>query len=369
MKLAWKEIKYNKTKYILIESILVLMIFMVIFLSGLANGLARAVSLAIERADADYYVLSEDSQNMIPISNVAEELMTQVRKEVNGDVTGLNIQRSTLALKGTEEKMDITYFAIDPNGFLKPGITQGVPLKDSGTDADAGNNGVVLNDSFRDDGVAVGDILIDSASGIELTVTGFTSNEMYGHSPVGFITSSTYTTMSRELNPNYEVKYHTLAVRGTVYDPAQIKGYHVVDKKTIISNIPGYSAEQLTIQMILWVLLVISAAILGVFFYVITIQKQKQFGVMKAIGMEMNQIAAMIAQQVFLLAAFGVIIGNLIAFGMASMLPKSMPFYLEQPSVILINVVFLVISLVTSLISTIKVAKVDPIIIIGGNEE
>lgn len=39
MKLAWKEIKHSKSKYVLIESILILMIFMVVFLSGLANGL------------------------------------------------------------------------------------------------------------------------------------------------------------------------------------------------------------------------------------------------------------------------------------------------------------------------------------------
>ena len=44
MKLAWKEIRHSKTKYLLIEGILVLMIFMVVFLSGLANGLGDAIS-------------------------------------------------------------------------------------------------------------------------------------------------------------------------------------------------------------------------------------------------------------------------------------------------------------------------------------
>ena len=70
MKLAWKELKHSKTKYLLIESIIILMMFMVIFLSGLANGLARAVSASIEKEDAKYYVISNDSQNLIgTISN------------------------------------------------------------------------------------------------------------------------------------------------------------------------------------------------------------------------------------------------------------------------------------------------------------
>jgi putative ABC transport system permease protein len=57
--------------------------------------------------------------------------------------------------------------------------------------------------------------------------------------------------------------------------------------------------------MILWVLVVISAAILGVFFYVITIQKEKQFGVLKAIGMEMKELTNFIVSQVIMLALIG----------------------------------------------------------------
>lgn len=44
MRLAWKELKYNWKRYLLIEIIVVLMMFMVLFLSGLVQGLGRAVS-------------------------------------------------------------------------------------------------------------------------------------------------------------------------------------------------------------------------------------------------------------------------------------------------------------------------------------
>lgn len=45
-----------------------------------------------------------------------------------------------------------------------------------------------------------------------------------------------------------------------------IDGTEIVDKATIIENIPGYQAEQITINMILWVLVLVSAAVSGVFF-------------------------------------------------------------------------------------------------------
>ena len=65
MKLAWKEIRHSKTKYILIESILILMIFMVVFLSGLANGLGDAISASINKSDAEYFVISTDAEKFL----------------------------------------------------------------------------------------------------------------------------------------------------------------------------------------------------------------------------------------------------------------------------------------------------------------
>ncbi|MGB4658893.1 MAG: ABC transporter permease [Mobilitalea sp.] len=363
MKLAWKELKHSRMKYLLIESIIVLMIFMVIFLSGLANGLSRAVSAAIENENAKYYVISEDAENMIGISSLPKDVLEQVAGMTTDNVTNLDIQRTNLNTEAEQTKIDVTYFAINPAGFLAPDITEGIELSD--TDS---KYTIVLDDSFKENNIKIGDIVEDSAAGIKMTVVGFTQDEMYGHSPVGFISTNTYTAINTAVNPAYQEKYHAIAIQGSDIKNIEVEGMSVVDKSTIVDNIPGYLAEQLTINMILWVLVVISAAVLGVFFYVITIQKLKQFGILKAIGMGMMELAAMITGQVLLLAVFGVITGNILAFGMAAMLPGSMPFHLEIPIVIVISIVFIAITLVTSLLSIRKVAKVDPIAIIGGNE-
>lgn len=363
MNLAWKEIKQSKAKYILIESILVLMIFMVVFLSGLANGLGDAISASIDRTDAEYFVISTDAEKLISTSKIEKEMLEQVASQTNDKVTGLSIKRSNVNTLDDEKKLDITYFSIDPNGFLNPDITEGNGLGNAKDE-----NPVVLDDSFKEQNIVIGDVIEDSVTGIKLTVVGFTEDELYGHSPVGFIGTETYTTLNKEVNSAYVEKYNAIAVQGSDVDNISIKGLEAVDKATIINNLPGYAAEQLTIKMILWVLVVISAAVLGVFFYVITIQKQKQFGVLKAIGMKMSEITGYIMSQVLILSLIGVIIGNLLSVGMASMLPSSMPFFLKAPMVVIISIVFIVISLFTSLVSVRKVAKVDPMVIIGGNE-
>ncbi len=363
MKLAWKEIKHSKTKYLLIETIIILMIFMVIFLSGLANGLSRAVSSSIENMDAKYFVISNDSENLISRSSLSKEVFEEITTMTTDRVTNLNIQRTTINTSADDTKLDITYFAIDPDGFLSPIITEGKAISDT----DSAYT-IVLDISFMEDNIAVGDVIKDSASGIEMTVVGFTKDQLYAHSKVGFMSTETYTSINTTLNPTFLGNYSAAAIQGSETKNIQLSGVEVVDKATIVENLPGYLAEQLTINMILWVLVVVSAAILGVFFYVITIQKLKQFGILKAIGMRMQEITHMITSQVLILALFGVIIGNILAFAMASMLPNSMPFHLEIPIVIVISIVFILITLVTSLISIRKVAKVDPIVIIGGND-
>lgn len=365
MKLAWKELMYNKKRYILIEGILVLMIFMVLFLSGLANGLGRAVSAGVDNINADYFILSSESDGLIGMSGVQEEELQTIKDNIDSASAPLNVQRMSIRKSGTEEKADITYFAIDENSFLAPEIIEGSSIGDTKEE----ENTIVLNNTYKEEGINIGDIIEDSTTGIAMKVTGFTKDSFYGHTPAGFITMNTFAEIRTEINPGYKLQYNTVAVNKTQnLQELGLDNLEILEKQEVISNIPGYSAEQTTINMILWVLVVISAAVLGVFFYVITIQKQKEFGVMKAIGMEMKEITAMIISQVAILACSGLLIGNLLAFGMAKFLPASMPFYMEAASAIVVSAVFMMISVICSLFSAVKVAKVDPVITIGGNE-
>ena len=53
-----------------------------------------------------------------------------------------------------EKKLDITYFSIDPNSFLNPDITEGEEIVKSQS-----KNPVVLDDSFKEQNISIGDIL------------------------------------------------------------------------------------------------------------------------------------------------------------------------------------------------------------------
>lgn len=355
MKLAWKEIQFNFKKYILVEAILFLMIFMVLFLSGLANGLGRAVSAGIDLLPAQAFIISSDSEDIIPFSNFTDKAKEEIEDLNLTDLASLSIQRSAYSQDKGGDKSDITYFVIDPSQFTAPQVVEGQQIAKEGE--------IVLNSSFKEDGLAIGDTIYDASSEVALKIVGFSDGTYYGHSPIGYITPDSFSQIKQASIPNYE--YSPQAYLSKDLLSQDLDDAMIVDKATIIENIPGYKEEQMTLQMIQWLLLVISAAILGVFFYILTLQRSQQFGVMKAIGMSMGELSLMQLCQVLLISLIGLGLGMAATFGMASVLPSSMPFYLENSRVFLIAGAFLVISLLASLASLGTVAKIDPAKIIG----
>lgn len=361
MKIALKEIFFFKKKYLLIESLIVLMIFMVMFLSGLTNGLGRFVSAGIENMPVQQIILQEEADGIIPFSSLSEENLAAIDDLQLDNQEELAISRSQLTVDGVDEGIDISYFVLETNSQLAPKLIEGDALGTSDFE-------IVLDNRFQADGVQLGDKVVDKKSEKELTVVGFTSGAMYGHTGIGYISQATYTAIAQATNPKYSWAPQAIVTSDTVSEQADLGTLAVYDKAAVVEKIPGYAAEQGTLSMITWVLVVASAMILAVFFYIISLEKRQQFGVMKALGMGMGKIAYQQLSQVTLLALFGVLIGDLLAIGMASILPVKMPFYLNVPDVLLLSLVFVVVTILASLLSVSRIAKVDPLMIINGGD-
>ena len=162
MKIAWNEIKYQPKKFILIELLITILMFMVVFLSGLTNGLGRSVSAQIDNYGSLHYILSTDSEGIIPFSTITEKDLDEVQKIEGMDYSGLSIQRATVSKSEDSNTLDITYFATDHNEeeILNP-IIDDADLKIS----DLKKNEVILDSSFKEDeGIQVGDHVIDKTS-------------------------------------------------------------------------------------------------------------------------------------------------------------------------------------------------------------
>ena len=262
-----------------------------------------------------------------------------------------------------EGSQDVTFFAMDTYKNLT------IKTEDGYAAADLSENEVILDESYKAKGIHVGDTIKDKSSEVMLKVVAFAKDAKYGHSSVAFISSKTLEEMRQKKNPNYTWQPQAIITRQAVTADDLSEQLMVSNKQQIINKIPGYTATNMILKTMTWVLLIASAAILGVFFYILALQKLKQFGVLKAIGMSMGQITRIQLSQVGILSVIGIGIGLGLALALTPFLPVSMPFYMRAEDNAVISASFIVISIICGALSLLKIKKVDPIEVIGGNGE
>ena len=361
MFLALKELKHNKARFGLIIGILTLIIFLVLFLSGIAKGLSAATGSLIENSKANYYILDDSADKLITRSVIENDELKELNNlngliDLNENTTPINLHTSNFTMDSLDKKINLVYLAIDPSTFLMPEVIEGNTLKN---------------------GIEIGDKIKDTSSNLELTVVGFTKNQMYAHISVGVISLDTYKEIMTSATGRDYNNFQALAINmdkssenldlltNLVNDNLDKKV--LLTKSDIISNVPGHSQEQATILMMLVFLLIISSFIVGVFFYITTMQKLPEFGVLKALGAKMSTLATSLTSQVFILSVISMLIGNILTFSLASILPASMPFVLSYKDGALVSLLFISIALLSSLFSIRKIRKIDAISAIGGN--
>lgn len=367
MGLAIKKLVHERRRYLLIGGIVLLLMFMVLFLSGLVNGLGRAVSSAVETSGATHYALSDTSEDLLTVSSLDESTYDKIASQTAAEVAPLDVTRMYLKVSGGDDEVGVAYFGIEPGSFEEPSTYEGTDLSHASSDVE---NPVVLDEQLAEKGIAVGDTVRDSTTGVEFTVVGFARDAMYSHVPVAYMSTDTYEKVMSELQPGRAKAYNAVAIKGTddQVSGIDVDGIEVAGTASVVKAIPGYQAEQTTITMVEWVLVVITAAVIAIFFYIITIQKEREYGVMKALGVGTRRIAAHICLQVLVVSVLGAAIAAALVAWMSGMLPASMPFYLQAGPAAVVMAAFVAISLLGGLASVARVARVDPVRAIGGEE-
>jgi len=367
--LAIKELKHSKLRFLLIGFITVLIAWLVFILAGLGNGLSNLSAATFKNMDADYVVFEEGSRNSMSRSILSESMIDQLKEQADvKDAAGMGATMTTV-INDTdvdEVKVDAAIIGITPGSFLEPKVIEGRQL-------DANNPlEVIANDSLKDQGYKIGDTLKIEGSLEELKIVGFVTNETYNHIPSIFTTLDKWRAVQYAApgsNKGIEDPVNAIMLQGENINAENLSksfdNTDIVTKAAAIQGLPGYKEESGTITLMLAFLLAISAFVLGVFFYVLTLQKSNQFGILKAIGASNRFLGRSIVSQVFVLSLTSIIIGILLTYGTALILPEGMPFMLDVRLVVIYSLLLLVISTLGSLISVRRITKIDPLLAIG----
>ncbi|MGO3780357.1 MAG: ABC transporter permease [Enterococcus viikkiensis] len=353
MFLAINEIRHSKLRYTLVMGVMFLIAYLVFFLTGLAYGLAQDNRTAVDKWNADNILLTEEANNNLNMSMIPVKTFDDVKADEKA-----YLAQTAGVIKGDGgEKIDVSFFGIDKDQFLAPKLAEGKMFSnDDEAVADS-----TLKDQYQ---IKIGERVKMAGNDKTLKIVGFTDNAKFNVAPVLYTTIGAYQEIRFEAQKETEnTRINAIITRGKVQTvPDDLEKTSI---NSFINELPGYSAQVLTFGFMIGFLIVIAAIVIGIFIYVLTMQKSEIFGVMKAQGISSRYISSSVIAQTFLLATVGVSIGLLATLGTALVLPDAVPFQVDGVFFVGISVLMILVALIGAFFSVRTIVRIDPLKAIG----
>ncbi|HFX7656337.1 TPA: ABC transporter permease [Staphylococcus aureus] len=349
MFLAWNEIRRNKLKFGLIIGVLTMISYLLFLLSGLANGLINMNKEGIDKWQADAIVLNKDANQTVQQSVFnKKDIENKYKKQVTLKQTGEIVSNG-------HQKDNVLVFGVEKSSFLVPSLIEGhKATKD---------NEVLADETLKNKGFKIGDTLSLSQSDEKLHIVGFTESAKYNASPVIFTNDATIAKINPRLTGD---KINAVVVRDTNWKDKKLnQELEAVSINDFIENLPGYKPQNLTLNFMISFLFVISATVIGIFLYVMTLQKTSLFGILKAQGFTNGYLANVVISQTLILALFGTAFGLLLTGVTGAFLPDAVPVKFDVLTLLVFAIVLMIVSVLGSLFSILTIRKIDPLKAIG----
>ncbi|MCC6382066.1 MAG: ABC transporter permease [Dehalococcoidia bacterium] len=363
--IALLEIRRRKVQFGLIALVVTLISYLVLMINGLGVGLNLLAGSALKSFDADAIAYSRQSGLSVIRSELGQQTTDAiaanpgVRAAASLGYVAANYRRSDGSVKSA------AFLGYDPGTIGEPPVVAGRRL----TEADA--DGLLADSRFlRAAGLDVGDE-IDVTIRLEtrrFVIRGEIDEGAFFFQPAVYLLRSTW----RELkyggaDPATPVASVVL-LKGANLPGRLGDGFEVVDKDTAFASIEGVSGQQSTVTALRAFGYVIGSLVIGVFFYVLTLQKLPQIGMLKAIGASNTFVLRQLVIQVVVLSLVGLAVAVPLAAATdraLARLPDSVPIAFTTGTFVTTSTLLVVTALLGVLVSARQVLKVDPLIALG----
>lgn len=336
MKMALKEMKKNKVRFFILGSIVFLVSFLTFIISGLANGLSQDNAALIKNLPDGLFYMAEDAEQTYNLSKIDPETQNNILNNQK-DAAAFSIQMGFLNEANGKQRSVAFVASTGSSHFEK--VEKGE---------------IILDQSMKDTGIKVGDTLTNNQHNGEFTVMGFSEQSKYSHAPVAYINTEDY----KEI---YHINEMQLIFIPGKDSPQTFSDLQAFTKKEFLNTISSYKAEQMSLNMIIWFLVVISGLLFAIFFYMMNIQKMGLYGILKAIGVKTSSLFKMMWTQMAFITVIA--LGLSVALGQTFnvLAPNSMPFHLTTETTVQLSVIFLLIGFIGATLSGIQIKKVEPL--------
>jgi len=377
--LALREIWRNRGRFLLVSLVIALITLLVLFIAALGEGLGNGNREYISKLNGELIVYQAKSDFLIQASRLGTDRVAEVRDVDGVEGAGMiGTSNATLILDGDEETLKVALLGVEPGQVGEPTVVEGRQL--SGVSAEE----VIIdrNTALRTDLSAGSQLTLRVTQGTEdvfftLEIVGVSDGQQYGLQPsvmAPFLTWDRIRPQS-EAELNFaDATANIIAVK--LDDPNnidtvrqnivnRIDKVEVATLKESIQALPGYSAQQSTLNTQGGFTLFIGILVIGGFFQIQLLQKVPQIGVLKAIGTSNPVVAAASVIQIVAITVIGVVIGGLLTLLFSLTFPPTVPIVFNGTTSAIALVALLLIGPLGGLVSIRYAVRIEPLKALG----
>jgi putative ABC transport system permease protein len=379
--LALKEIWRNRGRFLLVSLVIALITLLVLFIAALGEGLGNGNREYISKLDGQLIVYQAKSDFLIAASRLDTNRVAQIRR-VNGvaDAGMIGTASATIILDGSQNSLKVALLGVEPGHVGEPKIVTGRQLSRNTADEVIIDRNTALRTRLK-----VGDKLTfrvvqgtDDKFFTE-TIVGISDGEQYSLQPSIFAPFQTWNKVrpqsEAELNSNsvtaniivikLQDAQNINAVRANIL--AKVENIDIATLNQAIQALPGYAAQQSTLNTQGGFTLFIGLLVIGGFFQIQLLQKVPQIGVLKAIGTANPTVAAASVIQIVVITVIGVAIGGTLTYLFSLTFPPTVPIVFNGTTSAIALAALLIIGPLGGLVSIRYAVRIEPLKALGLN--
>ena len=379
--LAIKEIWRNRGRFLLVSLVIALITLLVLFVAALGEGLGNGNREYISKLDGELIIFQAQADTLIAASRLSTDRVEEVRAiEGIADAGMIATASATLILDGDGEELKVAMLGVEPGHVGEPEVVEGSQL----STLDAEEIIIDKNTAIRTNLKAGDEITIRVTQGTEdtffnLKIAGIAEGQQYSLQPSIFVPFLTWDRVrpQSEAELNFaDATTNIIAVKlvnpETVDSVRQeieekLENVKAVTLQETIQALPGYSAQQSTINTQGGFTLFIGILVIGGFFQIQILQKVAQIGVLKAIGTSNPIVAWASVIQIVVITVLGVAIGALLAYSFSLFFPPTVPIVFNGTKSVIALVALLAIGPLGGMLSIRYAVRIEPLKALGLN--
>jgi putative ABC transport system permease protein len=358
--IALRNLFQEKTRFLISIGGVAFSVVLIMVLTGLYQGWKSKIGEYIRIIPADIWVMQNGSEELFHTPSILPITIKNQLQQINGVETAKPFNARRVALHVNGHELNLYVVADEPTA----GVGQPAKVVEGKATPDVGE---IIVDKSQSRKVKIGDVL--PVAGQQLKVVGFSEGGDLVTSSFAFAQKADIDKIQKL--PNSANFFLVTVKAGANIDQvigaikSKLPATDAVSRAKFVDNNTKIITDTfLPVILVLLVIgVVVGISVIGLTIFTSTLEKSREYGVLKAIGMRNAQLYGLVIQQALIAGVVGFGVGMGITLVLQNTLGTLVPQFVSQLSLRDISLIFgvtIVMAMIAAYIPVHRISRIDP---------